>query len=72
MLITKLLTPKSPIDIKTVSRLFSSYENVSLRNVVIPIGYGRLKIGSIIIFIFTLASLVIMMNLLIAVLSNIY
>jgi hypothetical protein len=49
MLITKLLTPKSPIDIKTVSRLFSSYENVSLRNVVIPIGYGRLKIGSIII-----------------------
>ena len=49
MLITKLLTPKSPIDIKTVSRLFSSYENVSLRNVAIPIGYGRLKIGSIII-----------------------
>ena len=29
--------------------LFSSYENVSLRNVAIPIGYGRLKIGSIII-----------------------
>lgn len=49
MLITKLLTPKSPVDIKTVSRLFSNYENVSLRNVPIPIGYGRLKIGSIVV-----------------------
>ena len=49
MLITKLLTPQSPTDITTVSRLFSGYENVSLRNVSIPIGYGRLKIGSIVI-----------------------
>jgi hypothetical protein len=49
MLITKLLTPKSPTDIKTISRLFSNYENVSLRNVPIPIGYGRLKVGSIIV-----------------------
>lgn len=49
MLITKLLSPKSPIDIKTVSRLFSNVENVSLRNVPIPLGYGRLKIGSIVI-----------------------
>ena len=48
-LITKLLTPKSPIDIKTNSRLFSSYENVTKRNVPIPIGYGRLKIGSVVI-----------------------
>lgn len=49
MLITQLLSPKSPIDVKTVSRLFSNYENVTLRNVAIPIGYGRLRIGSIII-----------------------
>ena len=49
MLITKMLTPKSPTDVKTVSRLFSGYENVSMRNVVIPIGYGRVKISSIII-----------------------
>lgn len=48
-LITKLLTPKSPVDIKTNSRLFSSYENVTKRNVPIPIGYGRLKIGSIVV-----------------------
>jgi len=47
MLITSLLTPKSPTDIKTVSRLFSNYENVSLRNVPVPIGYGRLRIGSV-------------------------
>jgi len=48
-LITKLLTPKSPIDIKTTSKIFSSYENVTKRNVPIPIGYGRLKIGSVVI-----------------------
>jgi predicted phage tail protein len=44
-----MLSPKSPTDIKTVSRLFSNYENVTLRNVAIPIGYGRLRIGSIVI-----------------------
>ena len=49
MLITQMLSPKSPTDIKTVSRLFSNYENVTLRNVAIPIGYGRLRIGSIVI-----------------------
>lgn len=49
MLITKLLSPKSPVDIKTVSRLFSNYENVTFRNVPIPIGYGRLRIGSIVV-----------------------
>ena len=48
-LITKLLTPKTPADIKSNSRLFSSYENVTKRNVAIPIGYGRLKIGSIVV-----------------------
>lgn len=48
-LITKLLTPKTPADIKSNSRLFSAYENVTKRNIPIPIGYGRLKIGSIVI-----------------------
>lgn len=48
-LITKLLTPKTPVDIKSNSRLFSAYENVTKRNVPIPIGYGRLKIGSLVI-----------------------
>ena len=49
LLITKLLTPKSPVDIKTTSRLFSNYENVTARNVPIPIGYGRCKVGSIVV-----------------------
>jgi len=49
MLITKLLTPKSPTDVKTTSRLFSNYENVTMRNVAVPIGYGRCKVGSIVV-----------------------
>lgn len=49
MLITRLLSPKAPKDIKNNSRMFSAYENVTKRNVPIPIGYGRLKIGSVLI-----------------------
>jgi predicted phage tail protein len=49
MLITKLLSPQSPIDIKTVSRLFSNYENVTFRNVPVPLAYGRLRIGSVVV-----------------------
>jgi predicted phage tail protein len=49
MLITRLMSPKSPKDIKNNSRLFSAYENVTKRNVAIPIGYGRLKIGSVVV-----------------------
>ena len=49
ILVTSLMTPKAPKDIKNNSRLFSGYENVTKRNVAIPVGYGRLKIGSIVI-----------------------
>lgn len=49
MLVTSLMTPKAPKDIKNNSRIFSGYENVTKRNVAIPVGYGRLKIGSILI-----------------------
>ena len=49
ILITKLLSPKTPKDIKNNSKLFSGYENVTKRNVSIPIGYGRLKIGSVVV-----------------------
>lgn len=49
LLITSLMTPKAPKDVKNNSRLFSGYENVTKRNVAIPIGYGRMKIGSILI-----------------------
>lgn len=49
ILITRLLSPKAPKDIKNNSKLFSGYENVAKRNVSVPIGYGRLKIGSVVI-----------------------
>lgn len=49
LLITKLLSPKTPKDIKNNSKLFSGYENVTKRNVSIPIGYGRLKVGSVVV-----------------------
>jgi predicted phage tail protein len=49
MLITRLMSPKAPKDIKNNSRMFSAYENVTKRNVAIPIGYGRLKIGSVLV-----------------------
>lgn len=48
-LMTKLLTPKSPTDVKTSSFLFSGFENVAKRNTAIPIGYGRMKIGSVVV-----------------------
>ncbi len=49
MLVTRLMSPKAPKDIKNNSRMFSGYENVTKRNVAIPIGYGRLKIGSVVV-----------------------
>jgi predicted phage tail protein len=49
LLITKLMSPKAPKDVKNNSRLFSGYENVTKRNVPVPIGYGRLKIGSVVV-----------------------
>ena len=49
LLIAKIMTPKSPVDVKTNSRLFSNYENVTARNVPVPLGYGRVKVGSIVI-----------------------
>lgn len=49
ILVTKLLSPKAPKDIKNNSKLFSNYENVTKRNVSIPIGYGRLKIGTVVV-----------------------
>lgn len=49
MLITQLMTPKAPKDVKNNSRIFTGYENVTKRNIPIPLGYGRLKIGSVLI-----------------------
>lgn len=45
-LMTKLLSPKQPKQVKTASYIFSSKENAVERNVPIPINYGRLRLGS--------------------------
>jgi predicted phage tail protein len=50
LFITALMSPKSPKQTRTASYLFSSSgTNVAARNTPIPLGYGRLSIGSLII-----------------------
>lgn len=49
MIVTKHLSPKSPKDIKTNSTILGQLQNVSSRNIVVPIGYGRLRLGSALI-----------------------
>ena len=44
-----VLSPKSPRDVKTSSTILGSIRNVLNRNIAIPIGYGRLRIGSAVI-----------------------
>lgn len=47
--LTKLLTPKEPVDIKTSSSVLGKIKNVTNRNIPVPIGYGRFRIGSAVI-----------------------
>lgn len=44
-----VLSPKSPRDVKTNSTVLGSIRNVLNRNIAVPIGYGRLRIGSAVI-----------------------
>lgn len=44
-----LLSPKAPTDIKTNSTILGGVRNVLNRNVPIPIGYGRMRVGSSVI-----------------------
>lgn len=48
-LISKLLTPKDPKQVKTSSYILSAKQNIAIRNAPIPIGYGKLRVGSLII-----------------------
>ena len=43
------MSPKSPRDVKTNSTILGQLRNVSSRNIVVPIGYGRLRLGSALI-----------------------
>jgi predicted phage tail protein len=45
-LVSKLLTPKDPKQVKTASFIFTSTENAAARNTPVPIAYGRLRVGS--------------------------
>jgi len=53
-LISKLLTPKDPKQIKTSSYILSAKANVAARNTPIPIGYGKLRVGSLIVSTYAL------------------
>lgn len=44
-----VLSPKAPKDIKTDSTIIGGIRNVANRNIVIPIGYGRLRVGSAVV-----------------------
>lgn len=44
-----LLSPKAPKDVKTNSTILGGVRNVLNRNIPIPIGYGRMRLGSAVI-----------------------
>jgi predicted phage tail protein len=54
LLLSKLLSPKQPNQIKTSSYIFSSKENLAQRNTPVPVSYGRLRLSSQIISSFNL------------------
>lgn len=45
-LVSKLLAPKDPKQVKTSSYILSSKTNIAARNTPIPIGYGKLRVAS--------------------------
>lgn len=53
-LISKLLTPKDPKQVKTSSYILSGKSNIAARNTPIPIGYGKLRVGSLVVSTYAL------------------
>lgn len=49
MVLAIVLSPKAPKDVKTNSTILGGVKNVLNRNIVVPVGYGRLRIGSAVI-----------------------
>lgn len=49
IVLTKMLSPKAPKDVKTSSTILGKIRNVTEQNVVIPICYGRLRVGSVVV-----------------------
>jgi len=46
MLMAKLLSTDDPEAVKTTSFIFTSAENTTEQGQVVPVGYGRIKVGS--------------------------
>lgn len=44
-----VLSPKAPKDVKTNSSILGGVRNVLNRNIVVPLGYGRLRVGSAVV-----------------------
>lgn len=49
MVLAVVLSPKAPKDVKTNSTILGGIRNVINRNIPVPIGYGRLRIGSAVV-----------------------
>jgi hypothetical protein len=45
-LISKILKPDDPESLNTSSFVFGQAENVTKQGVVVPVGYGRMQVGS--------------------------
>jgi len=46
LLISKILKPDDPESLNTSSFVFGQAENVTKQGVVVPVGYGRMQVGS--------------------------
>ena len=49
MVLMKALSPDSPKDVATSSRTLGKVRNVLNRNIVVPLGYGRMRVGSAVV-----------------------
>lgn len=49
IILAVVLSPKAPKDVKTNSTILGGIRNVLNRNIPVPIGYGRLRVGSAVI-----------------------
>lgn len=47
--LTKMLSPKAPKDVKTSSTILGQIRNVTQQNIVVPVCYGRLRVGSAVV-----------------------
>ena len=49
MILAKSMSPKSPKDVSTSSAVLGQVRNVVNRNIVVPLGYGRMRVGSAVV-----------------------